>query len=53
VLYTASSAAAGGSFEVGAIAADCLRRVFAFGILAAVGAIGTELKLPAPDLKQL
>jgi hypothetical protein len=52
LFYTLFSAA-GGSYTLGKMAINCLWRVFAFGILAAIGAFGTELKLPSPDLKQL
>jgi hypothetical protein len=52
LFYTLFSAA-GGAYSPGKIALNCLWRAFAFGILAAIGAFVTELKLPSPDLKQL
>jgi hypothetical protein len=51
VLYTAVSAMVVDGLAAGDIAAACVWRVLVFAILSAIGAIITELKLPAPDLK--
>lgn len=53
MLYTAVSGiiGQGGPVELGALTADCIWRVFIFGILSAIGVILTELKLPAPAVE--
>jgi hypothetical protein len=52
VLYTVASATLVGGDMVtpGQIAVVCIWRLFVFIVLAAVGTIFTELKLPDPDL---
>ena len=53
ILYTAVSGIIGqdGPVALGALTADCIWRVFIFGILSAIGVILTELKLPAPAVE--
>ncbi len=53
VFYAGCSAVLGrgsAGITAGAIAADCVWRVFIFAILSTIGAIVTELKLPDTDL---
>jgi hypothetical protein len=53
LLYTAMSAILGhaGLFTIGEIITVCAWRIFVFAVLATIGAILTELKLPEPDLE--
>ncbi len=53
LLYTAMSAILGhaGLFTIGEIITVCAWRIFVFAVLATIGAILTELKLPGPDLE--
>jgi hypothetical protein len=50
ILYTAVSGilSYGGSVGLGELTVDCIWRIFIFAILAAIGVILTELKLPEP-----
>ncbi|MHC5060048.1 MAG: hypothetical protein ACYTFK_03055 [Planctomycetota bacterium] len=50
--YTVVSAMIGaGQVEAAAILKQCVWRVFVFGVLSTIGALGAEVSLPDPDLK--
>jgi hypothetical protein len=52
LLYTAVSAILVKKMAAGDIAAVCIWRAFVFAILAPLGAIAVELKLPEPKIEK-